>query len=372
MKNGDGVVIVDAGGGTVDISSYSRNQKEDFEEIAVPQSHFQGSVFVTFHARQFLKAYLSDSPFLDDLDHIIQCFDKTTKLRFNKAEGIEYVKFGSTRENDESCNIRFGQLRLMGSDVAQFFQPSIDCIVEAVLEQKSSAHKTISHVVLVGGFAASNWLFSKVHELLIPAGLNVVRPENHVNKAVSDGAISFYVDHFVRTRVSKFTYGSFCHIPYDPSAPDHISRSHNVFISVSGAERITDFFDIILPKNTQVSEAKEFRKSFYTHSDSGADFRAVSFSLWCYRGNVATPKWKDVDTKNYTTLCTIEADLSRVPLIPRPKASGQGNFYRVDYDIVLLFGMTELNAQIAWKENGKEKRSATNIVYDPDTTNDDP
>jgi hypothetical protein len=50
-------------------------------------------------------------------------------------------------------------------------------------------------------------------------------------------------------------------------------------------------------------------------------------------------------------LCTIEADLSRVPLIPRPKASGQGNFYRVDYDIVLLFGMTELNAQIAWKEN---------------------
>jgi hypothetical protein len=68
------------------------------------------------------------------------------------------------------------------------------------------------------------------------------------NKAVSDGAISFYLDHFVRTRVSKITYGSFCHIPYDPSAPDHISRSHNVFIGVSGAERITDFFDIILPK----------------------------------------------------------------------------------------------------------------------------
>jgi hypothetical protein len=31
------VVIVDAGGGTIDISSYSRNQKEGFEEIAAPQ-----------------------------------------------------------------------------------------------------------------------------------------------------------------------------------------------------------------------------------------------------------------------------------------------------------------------------------------------
>jgi hypothetical protein len=51
---------------------------------------------------------------------------------------------------------------------------------------------------------------------------------------------------------------------------------------------------------------------------------------------------------NYMMLCTIEADLSRVPLLPRP--TGQGNFYRVDYDIVLLFRMTELNAQIAWKE----------------------
>ena len=35
-------------------------------------------------------------------------------------------------------------LNVLRSDVAQFFQPSIDCIVEAVLEQKNSAHKTIS------------------------------------------------------------------------------------------------------------------------------------------------------------------------------------------------------------------------------------
>ena len=119
---------------------------------------------------------------------------------------------------------------------------------------------------------------------------------------------------------------------------------------------------------------KEFRKSYFRESDSVADFRAGSFSVWCYRGNVATPKWKDVDTSeghftiicltfffcpwwtkkkfadNYTKLCTIEADLSRVPLFPRPKATGKGSFYRVDYEIVLLFGMTELKALIAWKE----------------------
>jgi len=56
MENGDGVVLVDAGCVTVDISSYSRNQKEGFEEIAAPQGHFQGSVFVTINARRFLES----------------------------------------------------------------------------------------------------------------------------------------------------------------------------------------------------------------------------------------------------------------------------------------------------------------------------
>ena len=68
------------------------------------------------------------------------------------------------------------------------------------------------------------------------------------NKAVSDGAISFYLDHIVRTRVSKFTYGSFIHVAYDPSNPDHQYRSHRVFISASGARRLLGSFSIILPK----------------------------------------------------------------------------------------------------------------------------
>ncbi|KAH9485815.1 Heat shock 70 kDa protein 12B [Psilocybe cubensis] len=373
MNNGDGVVIVDAGGGTIDISSYSKSSrggKEVFEEIAAPQCHFHGSVFVTIHAKLFLENFLSDSPFADDVEHIVGCFDKTTKLRFRDAAEAQYIRFGSTRDNDANYNIRFGQLKLQGSDVALFFEPSVDCIVKAVLEQRKSAHKPISHVVLVGGFAASDWLFNKITEALTPSKLNIIRPENHVNKAVSDGAISFYLDHFVRTRVSKVTYGNFCHIPFDPTSPEHKLRSASTFMSVSGTKRISDSFDIILPKNTQVTEMKEFRKSYFRESEARSEFKAAVFAVWCYRGLVAEPRWKDVDTANYTKLCTIEIDLSNVPLSPRSKPNSAGVYYRLDYDIVLLFGLTELKAQVAWKEGNTEKRSAAKIVYDPDTTND--
>jgi hypothetical protein len=37
------------------------------------------------------------------------------------------------------------------------------------------------HVVLVGGFAASDWLFSKVQEKLLQHGMNITRPQNHVS-----------------------------------------------------------------------------------------------------------------------------------------------------------------------------------------------
>ena len=36
---------------------------------------------------------------------------------------------------------------------------------------------------------------------------------------------SILIDHIVRTRISKFTYGSFIHIVYDSSNPDHQHRS---------------------------------------------------------------------------------------------------------------------------------------------------
>ena len=60
------MVIVDAGGGTVDISAYARSPATGggndapkvklFEEIAPPQCHFHGSVFVSLHARVFLSS----------------------------------------------------------------------------------------------------------------------------------------------------------------------------------------------------------------------------------------------------------------------------------------------------------------------------
>ena len=211
------------------------------------------------------------------------------------------------------------------------------------------------------------------------------------NKAVSDGAISSYLDHFVTTRVSKYTYGSFCAIPYNPSAPDHRSRSRNVFAAVSGDKRIDGFFDIIIPKVScltilpqkvwffKICRVPKFRRQKNSGKLSAllqilqlfSEFLISLFGVTVVisrlqSGKILIPVRScsslqfvkaslDVQliyiADNYYKLCTIEADLSRAPRLLIPKAKKRGGlYYRVDYDIVVLFGATELKAHLAWKE----------------------
>jgi len=48
------------------------------------------------------------------LEHICNCFDKTTKPRFRNAADPQYIKFGAARDNDPTYGIRFGQLKVAG------------------------------------------------------------------------------------------------------------------------------------------------------------------------------------------------------------------------------------------------------------------
>ncbi|KAF8868964.1 hypothetical protein BD779DRAFT_1582049, partial [Infundibulicybe gibba] len=249
-EEGSGVLIVDAGGGTIDISAYSHESGHRFEETVPAQCHLLGSIFITQYAREFLRDLLEGSRFSDDVSYIAERFDKSTKLRFRDARDPAFIKFGNSRDHDAELGIRSGQLRLNGSDVASFFDPSVRCIVQAIIEMRASVLKPASRIFLVGGFGASDYLFSKLKQSLEKLHLELYRPDTHVNKAVADGAVSFYIDHFVSVRVSKRTYGCACNIQYDPGNAEHVQRVSKTYIDLAGANQ-----------NAQVSEKKEFRST---------------------------------------------------------------------------------------------------------------
>ncbi|KAF9552654.1 hypothetical protein CPC08DRAFT_265608 [Agrocybe pediades] len=373
MKSGKGIMIVDAGGGTIDISTYKQTSAEvkSFEEIAAPQCHFQGSIFVTRKAEEFLETFLKGSRFVDDIPLIKKCFDKTTKLRFRKEDEAQYIKFGTLKDRDPKLNIRSGQLKLLGTDVASFFEPSVKCIIESIEQQCAASKTPIASVFLVGGFAASEWLFKQIKEAFSEKGLDVSRPDSHVNKAVADGAVSFYIDHFVGARVSKVAYGIDIQTRYEATNPEHRRRAHTIYEDEDGEIKIKGLFSIILPKDTKVSESTQYRKPYFRVASTPSDpaLRSLDIAIRCYKGPVKGTDVFFCDTEPeeaFSTLCHVEADTSQLHISPRKSGKGRARHYRVDFDVILSFGLTELTAQIAWKENGVEKRSPAEIVYDMD------
>ncbi|KAH6902739.1 hypothetical protein BKA70DRAFT_1516711 [Coprinopsis sp. MPI-PUGE-AT-0042] len=139
---------VDAGDGAIDVSAYAKKgdtgkDAAELEEIAAPQCHFQGSIFVSVHARLFLEDFPSESDFIEDPEH--------------------------------------------DASVLFWHDLGVKCIVEAVDEQIEDRHPPLAcrPPRRVFGFPLA---LPKVDEAHKSEGLNDTRPENHVNKAVSGDA----------------------------------------------------------------------------------------------------------------------------------------------------------------------------------------
>ncbi|KAG1856935.1 hypothetical protein C8R48DRAFT_718351 [Suillus tomentosus] len=362
-----GVVIVDAGGGTINLSSYSmKPSATSFKEIAPAECCLQGSVFVTSRARTLLQEKLSGSVHYSDPEVIAQMtetFDNSMELQFRKPDEPQ---FGTIRDKNLKYNIQSEQLELADQDVANLFEPSIEAIIEAFEQQRRAASIPINLGCLVGGFAASDRLFVRLQEYFLPLGISFCRPDAHANKVVADGAVSFYIDHLVSSRVARVTYGIECKRQYNFQDPEHLARQHKAVIDVDGKTYIHEQFESILLKGTQVSEQREFRKPFFATRKSLAECKSYSTDIMCYKGALREPQWLDTERSSFATLCTIHADLRKLSRTLRPKRSAldQSKYYEFGFDVVMLFGCTELKAQISWKEKGVEMRSPASIVYD--------
>ncbi|EAU91962.2 hypothetical protein CC1G_11148 [Coprinopsis cinerea okayama7 len=344
-KDGKGVLIVDAGGGTVDISAYRFIEKDDsYEEIAAPQCLFHGSMFVTMRAKEYLREFLKNSRYKDDVETIGQRFDQNTKPIFRSGQKFYYIPFTSASESNPSLNIRAGQLKLEGSVVAGFFEPS--------------------NVLLVGGFSASDWLYKRIKEAMAE-NVEVSRPDRQVNKAVSDGGVSFFVDDKVKTRIAKWTYGLSAWVKYDPDNSDHKAREDKVETNpVTGERILKKMFTVILPKGTPVQATGEYKHKYHITTTERPEGKLVH--ILQYDGELERPVSLYDDPDNFVTVCTIKADLRNVETRKMVSLAGK-RYYYTEYYIVILFGLTELKAQVEWKEDGKKKRSPAKVVYVPRT-----
>ncbi|KAK2462939.1 hypothetical protein APHAL10511_005137 [Amanita phalloides] len=290
-------------------------------------------------------------------------FDKTTKPSFKGSSKPSFIRFGRN-ENEPQFDIRSGSVKICGSQVAEFFDPAVKRIIQAIEGQCRTSSVPIKAVFMVGGFAHSEYLFSELNEHFRMRDIEILRPDAYLNKAVAEGAILYKINHLVTSRVSKYTYGIESHKMFNPANPDHAYRASKCTEWPSGDIWVPSAFSCILPKDSEVSEDKQFRKPYFKEYDENK-FRklsTISVDVLCYRDRISkVPAWIDQDPDLFPNLCTVTADVSEVKKLIHHKTNKKTGraYYELRFDVILLFGLTELQAQIAWKENGIERR------YDP-------
>ncbi|KAJ2922259.1 hypothetical protein H1R20_g14834, partial [Candolleomyces eurysporus] len=76
--------------------------------------------------------------------------------------------------------------------------------------------------------------------------------------------------------------------------------------------------------------------------------------------------WLIDEPEQYPLECVIRADTSSVKREKVYSIIKDADYYQMDFDIVLTFGPTELKAQIAYLENGVEKRGPATSIYEGD------
>ncbi|KAH9940114.1 uncharacterized protein BXZ73DRAFT_43285 [Epithele typhae] len=371
MQDGQSVMIVDAGGGTIDISSYGFISLSplEVEEVTSADCILQGSTRINARAEAHLKVLLKDSPFGNDEDikSMLDYFNMATKPVFKDERESTYIKFGSMRCNDAKANIRRGQLMLTGcANMLSYFQPSLEATMASIKKQLQNATRPLTTAFLVGGFAASPWLYVSLKRRLEDLGLTLCRPDSHMNKAVANGAVCFFLEHFVSARVVKLTYGIKIVVDYKPTDPEHVQRASNTFSKQSGRVFLRDGFSPILKKGTRVRETQEVSQPYVQEARDSRTLNSLVTDIVAYRGPGTDPRWMDDTPELFTTLCTVAADTSRVSR--KARNGPQGKYFEQNFSVVLLCGRTELQAQISWNENvsGPKSFGPAKIIYDDD------
>ncbi|TFY59589.1 hypothetical protein EVJ58_g5686 [Rhodofomes roseus] len=339
IQAGNHVMIVDAGGGTVDVSTYQIMKACPWGTEKLQGSRFETAEFV---------------------DKMLYYFETNTKPTFKDPSKTAYIKFGGNRDTDVKRGIARGAVSLTGVEVAELFRPSVNAIVSSIQDQRDRTNICISLILLVGGFASSPFLRSTLQGFARAEGLALFCPEMQTSKAVAEGALWFHLDHFVSARIARYAYGTSVRTLFDVSQPDHMERKAKAILGADGTAMLRGVFSEIIPRGRLVEVEEEFYipVTIKCHQRSPR----IHSRIVTYRGLREIHRWIDEEPDSFSTLCTVHADVNPESY---KLASGQlGEFYRMDFNVVLLFGLTEIKAQLSWLEDGREKRGPATLVYD--------
>lgn len=104
----------------------------------------------------------------------------------------------------------------------------------------------MKHIVIVGGFAESDYVFSKLTQWATKQQISIGKPDGVASKAIAHGALSWHLRSAVRVRIAKYHYGAETDLLYDRD--DFEMKGRGRFQNILGETRVRGAWHSVVQK----------------------------------------------------------------------------------------------------------------------------
>ncbi|KAK5737794.1 hypothetical protein LTR17_006442 [Elasticomyces elasticus] len=343
LKVGNNFIVIDAGGGTVDLISYRIEQLKPLrlEETAKGSGGFCGAAFLNVRFEKFVRDKLGITAF-DTIRTTkpkswlmaLKYFEEYVKRNYNPSDDLEFnIPFPGVPDNP-NAGIEGGFLVMDSTDVGMLFRPIIDDIislVEGQIAQLRGAGLEVDGLVLVGGFGQSECLLQYLKSQFSngPRGIEVLQPVNAWT-AVVRGAVLRGLEggELVTSRKARRHYGVRCRKLYDAALHPPSSKTWDELGECWKAEGQMWWY---ISKGQTVLSTQPVLFPFFRTFTPGASKTIIEELIICDK-DTAPAGFNSATTRS---VCKMVVNLGTVPqhLWDR-RCNSQGNVYEsLTYDV---------------------------------------
>ncbi|KFY28843.1 hypothetical protein V493_02733, partial [Pseudogymnoascus sp. VKM F-4281 (FW-2241)] len=352
LKIHDAILIVDCGGGTVDLIAYEVEEEAPFTvaECTAGSGDSCGSTALNRNFSNILRTKIRKMKLPEGsrtagrvYAKCIMDFENRIKADFRNNNQKWAVDVGIEAEFPDA-GIEEGYMTFTNEEILQCFEPVVNRILELVRNQIiaiQAQNRTLQNVLVVGGFGASEYLFQQI-KLHVPPQFQakVVRPMDSVAAIVKGAVTAGISERVVTSRVARRHY---LMATLQPFKEGHHPEAYRV-PSLDGKDRCKFTRQIFVQKGQRVKIGEPVKVSFFRQVAPGATLMYEDI-LYACDDEICPEYTKDPRVKEVVTLTS---DLSRKNLEKdfERMDTPQGTFYRVYFDIYLTLDGSEFNAEL--------------------------
>lgn len=278
LKIHDAVLIVDCGGGTVDLIAYEVEEETPFTvaECTAGSGDSCGSTALNRNFSNILRAKIRKMKLPDGSKtagrvyaKCIMDFENRIKADFRNNGQKWAVDVGIEAEFPEA-GIEEGYMTFTNEEILQCFEPVVNRILELVRNQIiaiQAQNRSLQNVLVVGGFGASEYLFQQI-KLHVPPQFQskVVRPMDSVAAIVKGAVTAGITERVITSRVARRHY---LMATLQPFKEGHHPEQYRV-PSLDGKDRCKYTRQIFVQKGERVKIGEPVKVSFFRQVAPGA------------------------------------------------------------------------------------------------------